>query len=54
MKKILLLITIFYIVFFGFAFILDSALKKESAYNETRQARFYCYESGLTLEDCNF
>ena len=53
MKNIFTFITLFYLVFFGFAFLLDSALEKESAYNETRQARIDCIESGLGNE-CNF
>lgn len=53
MKNILLFTTFFYLVFFGFAFLLDSALEKESAFNETRQARIECIESGLGSE-CNF
>ena len=53
MKNILIFTTLFYLVFFGFAFLLDSALEKESAFNETRQARIECIESGLSSE-CNF
>lgn len=53
MKKILVLATLFYIVFFGFAFLLDSAMERESAWQETRQARIECIESRLGKE-CNF
>lgn len=53
MKNILIFITLFYLIFFGFAFLLDSAMEKESEFNETRQARIECTESGLGSE-CNF
>ncbi len=53
MKNILTFTTLFYLIFFGFVFLLDSAMERESAFNETRQARIECIESGLGSE-CNF
>lgn len=53
MKNILIFITLFYVVFFGFAFLLDSAMEKETEFYEVRQNRYECRQSGIGSE-CNF
>lgn len=53
MKKYIYLIvfTALFLIGFGLLFIHNS--EKESAWQENREARFLCYDSGLGSE-CNF
>ena len=54
MKQPLIILALFLAVFFGFAFLLDSALERDSAFRDNNQAFFECRESGLSLKECNF